>query len=50
MGNGGQGEREWQEAGEKRQGQFTKPYLCFAKDLEIYHEGQGFSNWVIRIT
>lgn len=33
------GDEEWQEAGEKGQGQSTKPYLCFAKDLEIYHKG-----------
>ena len=38
---------KWQEAGEKGQGQITKPYLCFAKDLEIYHKGQCFSQWVI---
>ena len=49
MNNGG-GDEEWQEAGEKGQGQSTKSYLRFAKDLEIYHKGQCFSDWVICVT
>lgn len=44
------GDEEWQEAGEKGQGQSTKSYLRFAKDLEIYHKGQCFSDWVICVT
>lgn len=46
---GRRGDEEWQEAGEKGS-QSTKPYLCFAKDLEIYHKGQCFSDWVICVT